>query len=262
MGESFILHDGQLFTPVRLGENAGFAHLDSGAKHSSVRESWAAAYPHVGLRELQGALGVMNVFRVQVAGFDFLGESFRNQVVDVLPDTSGGFTELPFPVLLALGSDVLLHRRLNLDFLRHEIAFVSQDSQPLPATERLALDFSLGIPVFEIHLAGLPLRAVFDTGAGMSVLNQRLAEGLREALLQTGPLEVEDPSGSRQRLRTYRSRELKIGKTRMRNLQFLMIDLSAVEQRNDIQIDFIFGISGMLGRRWLIDARQGSLEMG
>lgn len=262
MREGFILHDDRMFTPVRVGAEIGYAYLNSGARYSSVRGALAGFYPQVGRPRMHGMSGTAEAFQVRLDSFNFLGEIFHERVVGVLPETGGSFEQLPFPVLLALGCDVLLQRGIILDFLRQEVSFLSRETLPLPATERLAVDFSAGVPVFELHMAGKPLKALFDTGSGISMLNQQLAGDWGEILLKTGPLEIEDPAGARQQLRTYRSRELKIGKTRMRNCQFILTDFSAFAPRENLQVDFIFGVSGMPGRRWVIDVENGVLEMG
>ena len=54
LNETFILNENRLFAPVYVGQTSGYAHLDTGARHSSILQAYSGQFPSVGSRELPG----------------------------------------------------------------------------------------------------------------------------------------------------------------------------------------------------------------
>ncbi len=259
MAEKFTLHDLRLFAPIRIGALTGYAHLDTGARHSSVRQSYAGPFEKVGTREMRVAFGAATVSRVRIDELAFLGQFFRDIEVDALPDQFGGFDALPFKVLAALGSDMLLRYPLRLDFLTGTIAFA--DAERLAPRVAVKADYSFGAPLFQMALGEQPLTAAFDIGAAMSVLNATALSRLQDRVTAAEPLEAEDPTGAKMMLPTYVGNSLKIGEYPLGECRFLVIDMRALEQVAGLRADFVLGVSAMQGRTWALDRERSVIEI-
>src|SRR5512147_391624 len=94
MTEKMIIDQNRLFAPVVLGKTAGYAHIDTGALHSAILESYAAGFPQVGTREFRGALGKRLAIRVSLDEFSFAGVAFKGLSADVQPDATAGLHRL------------------------------------------------------------------------------------------------------------------------------------------------------------------------
>jgi hypothetical protein len=257
-----IIDQNRIFAPVVLGKTSGYAHIDTGALHSAVLESFAARFPQIGTREFRGALGKRLAVRVSLDEFSFAGVTFKGISTDVQPDATGGLHRLPFRVILSLGSDVLLQHPLHLDFNKGEIGFLAEDDVRLERGRRIPADFQFGPPLFQAALGIDTLNVVFDTGAGMSVFNQSLLPSLEVGLIKSGPLEVEDPTGAKLVIPTFQFKDLRIGGIDCRGRRFLAIDLSAIEHEAGLSIGFVLGLDFISERNWVIDRRHATIIQG
>jgi hypothetical protein len=251
VSETLIIDENRLFAPVRVGQIGGYAHIDTGARRSSVLQSYSGHFPKTGTSKIHGALAAARVSQVCVDEIVFLDEVFRDTVADVQPDSQGDLDAVPFGVTMALGCDVLLKRPLYLSFEQNEIGFLKSD---MPAESTLKADLSLGLPILKVSLGDHVLDAVFDTGAGLSVLNRTLLTQLGEQLTEAEALEVEDAVGTKHKIPTFRCDSLAIGERLLGDCQFLVLDLGAIEQETGQAVDCIFGINAMMGRSWVIDS--------
>jgi hypothetical protein len=93
------------------------------------------------------------------------------------------------------------------------------------------------------------------------VLNQRLLGTLRGELIEAEPLEVDDVTGARHTIPTYRCNRLTIAEHPLGVCQFLVIDVGAIEQLAGRQIDFVLGVNAMMGRGWVVDRQRAFVEM-
>lgn len=262
VNETFILDDNRLFAPVQVGAGNGYAHVDTGARHSSILYSHAGPFPGAGSRQIHGALGTTTVFQVRLDAFQFLGQAFHDVRADVQPDAVGGLDSLPFPVMMALGCDVLLQKPLYLDFTTNEIGFLDEAAPATAPQVRLEADFTLGLPLFQVSLGEHVLEALFDTGAGMGVINQQRVGALQEALTEAKPLEIEDATGVKHTLPTFKCRGLTVGERPLNDCKVLALDLGAFEQLADRNLDFVFGINAMRDQRWVINPQASWIEIG
>lgn len=261
MGETLVINNDRLFAPVGLRQISGYAHIDTGARHSSILQAHSARFPPIGTREVHGALRTISVPQICVDEIHFLDESFRDVVVDVQPDSQGDLDTLPFEVTMALGCDMLLQKPLYLDFVEGEIAFLGNNMLNTMENVRLETNFNLGIPILPVSFHNHVLDAVFDTGGGLSLLNQRLLGMLQTGLTEDEPIEVEDATGAKHTIPTFRCKDLVIGECLLEEFQFLVIDLSAIEQAKHLQIDFVFGLNAMKGKRWIVNRQESFIEL-
>lgn len=261
MNETLIIDENRLFAPVQVGPTRGFAHIDTGARQSSILQTYTGNFANVGSREFQGAFGTGAAAQVHLDEIRFLGRTFRDRTADVQPDAVGGLNSLPFAVTMALGCDVLLQQPLYLNFAQREIGFLDDEAPQTKALARLDADFSLGLPLFEVSLGSDVLHAGFDTGAALCVLNQRLLGKLQDALTADQPLSVDDATGATHLIPTYTCSALSMGAYALGACRCLVIDISAIEQKAGRSIDFVFGLNAMMGHSWVVNEQQGFIDL-
>lgn len=261
MNETFIINENRLFVPLYVGQTSGYAHIDTGAKHSSILQAYSEQFPNTGSRKRLGAFGTASISQVCLDEILFLGQTFHNMSADVQQDSIGGLDTLPFTVIMSLGCDVLLQKPLYLNFERSEIGFLEDSVSETKALVRLDADFSLGLPMFKVSLGDYTLDTGFDTGAALCVLNQRLLSNLQGDLIEDEPLEVDDVTGAKHTIPTYRCNRLTIGEHSLGECQFLVIDVSAIEQEAGRRIDFVFGVNAMMERSWVVNSQRAFIEM-
>ena len=260
MTETLIVNDNRIFAPVQVGQNAGYAHLDTGARYSTISQSYAERLPQVGSRQVHGALEETEVAQVCLEAFSFLGETYRDVTLDVKPDAVGRLDALPFKVLLALGCDTLLQKQLRLDLANNEIGFL--EDTPATTDSCIEADFGFfGMPFFKLGVGTRTLHTLFDTGAAMSVLNQRLLTELGDTVGEGEKLEVEDATGAKHMIPTFECQTLHIGTIPFGECQVLAIDLGHAERELNTQIDFVFGVNAMMDKEWVIDRPRKCLEI-
>lgn len=103
--------------------------------------------------------------------------------------------------------------------------------------------------------------AFFDTGAGMSVLDQQLREALPDGLEESEAVEVEDATGSKHQIPTVRCHNLDVGGHQLGPCRFLVIDLGMMERKTGSQAGLVFGLNAMLGSRWILDKERGAVRL-
>ncbi len=260
MSETLIIDENKLFAPVRIAQTDGYAHIDTGARCSSVLQSYSKQFPEIEEREIRGALAAATVTRVSLDEITFLGGTFPNLTADVQPDSQGGLDTLPFPVTMALGCDVLLQKPLYLNFEQGKIAHL-QSNLPTKSHTQLEADFSLGVPIFKVSLGKHMFNALFDTGGGLSVLDQRLLAKFEKELTEDEPVAVEDATGAKHKIPTFKCSSLRIGDQLLEERQFLILDLGAIEQESGRRVDCVFGLNTMVEKSWIIDSARQQIEI-
>ncbi len=122
--EKFFVYDFQVFAPVRIGQIAGYAFLDTGAASSRIYQSFSSNLSKTGITQLHGALGATQVEQCKVDRVSFLKQDFLDVVAKVQPDEAGGFQTLPFPVVMTVGADILFQKVLYLECAAGRVGFL------------------------------------------------------------------------------------------------------------------------------------------
>ena len=258
--ERYRVDDYRLFAPVRLGPIVAYAQVDTGAKRSFVRRSFATEFPRVGRGHMRGALHQTEVEQCRAAGVSLLGRDFAALVLSVQPDELCGYATLPFPVAMTAGIDMLYGAPLFLNFTAREIGFVEPSWSPgADSAPVAALELVRGFALFDLTLGGQRLRALFDTGAGYSVLNARHLEGLLGELREAAAENVTDPAGGDAVVPVYAHDSLSISGHSLGPGRFLVMDLTSVEQAMSATVDFVFGFDTMVNHAWVVDVPGGRL---
>jgi hypothetical protein len=250
----YIVHGYRMFVPVRVGNLSGYAQVDTGASCSMIRNSFASGFPTVTGGQFRGALGTAEAKRCRLPVVSLLGEDFSDLVVYIQPDSAGDFGSLPFQVILTAGVDILYHKPLYLDCARQMIGFLDPaSSRREEGSQEISLSLASGFAFFKLEMGPHSLNALFDTGAGYSVLHARLLELLRDQLIEQEPEEVTDPAGGNAIIPVYKHPCLAIDGQPIGEGRFLVIDLEPVERVLGTQLDFVFGFNTITGHDWVVD---------
>ena len=249
MKRAFIFDKNRIFAPVRVGPVDGYAFVDTGIRLSRILQTYAHPYP-------PAAASQVSLDKIQ-----FLGETFENLLVDVQPDSTGGLGALPFPVMMALGQDVLLRKPLLLNFMSHEMSFLYDNGPNTNAIVQIQTDFSLDLPIFEISLGCHRLKAVFDTGSPLCILARRHFERVQEEACEGEMEKVLDSTGTEYLLSTYKCRSLCLAGWSLGKCQFVVGDLSPLEAQIGCPVDFLFGLNAIKRRCWVIKSQPGFIEI-
>jgi len=252
--EKFITCEFQVFAPLRIGQVAGYAFLDTGATSSRIYRSFANDLPKLGASQLKGALGTTQVEQCKLERVGFLGHDFLDVVAKVQPDEAGGFQALPFPVVMTIGADILFQKVLYLECAAGRVGFLESVPPELETRARaMDLRFENRHAFFNVNLGVHELNAAFDLGAGYCVLNARCLEALQADLIEQQPEETSDSTGARSLIPVYRHASLEINGQCLGGIRFLVMDLTPVEKALDIVVDFIFGFNAMVNHNWIVD---------
>lgn len=252
--QKYIVDNFRMFAPVRIGAISGYAQVDTGVNPSFIRQSFSKGFRRVGTGKIKGAVGMAAVEQCKLDVVSFLGHDFPEVVVSIQPDDAGEFQSLPFQVVMTAGVDILYYKLLCLDFTEERIGFL--DIIPLEwkaCSQVIDLRFKSGLAFFKINLGTCRLNALFDIGAGLSVLNTRCLDMLRVDLTEQEPEETFDPTGAKALIPVYKHSSLEIDGCSVGEIRFLVIDLTSAEKVIGEEIDLILGFDTMLSHNWVVD---------
>ncbi len=252
--EKFIQYEFQVFVPVRIGQTAGYAFLDTGAASSRIHQSYARDLSKSGAADIQGAMGTSRVEQCKLDRVTLLGQDFLDVVAKVQPDQAAGFQALPFPVVMTAGADILFQRILYLECAAGRVGFL--DSVPAEWEKRgqmVDLRFQKAHAFLSVSLGPHGSKAAFDLGAGYSVLNARCLGPLQADLIEQQTEETSDSTGAKAWIRVFEHPSLEVDGHVLGAVRFLLMDLTPAEQALDVAVDFIFGFNAMVGHNWVVD---------
>ncbi|MBY6274650.1 retropepsin-like aspartic protease [Symbiobacterium thermophilum] len=258
--EFLLLYDLHLFAQVEVAGQKRLANIDTGANIDlafGVFEGVEMLDGEEG--PVHGAVGEVRLRSGRVPDVRLLDEQVGPLQVAISDEN--GYEKHPFPVSMRLGAKTLLSRPLLLDFKGLRMGRERlPDSYPRVAAP---LEFVCGVPFVEIELGGRRLRALFDTAAGMSVLNTAHLDdlGLRpEVLYET---QATDSSGTTVTLPVGRTRGLQIGGLALGDCEYLMLDLSAIEEIMGTCINLGLGLNTLLASStvWYLDPQAGRVQV-
>jgi predicted aspartyl protease len=239
----FTMHEFRLYIPATVNGVPTYAFLDTGATRCDISPSLAKDLPVTRTSMVHGALRAQRANRVRIDTVGFLDEMWKD--IEVGVDASGAFTTVPFDVGITLDASRLLAKPLALSFKEQMLGFVKP-----PLREDLMcvpLELFKTLPFITCVLDGKPLRTIFDTGAGYSVINKARQEELAPSSQYAYSLnEVGDVTGARETISVWESPLLEVGGIELGACTFLAMDLGALEAKMQTQVDFILGINTLL----------------
>ena len=255
----FTLNTFRIFVPVSINHKETLAFLDTSASSCSLVSSLAEGLKVTEQRTIMGALGEVKVDQVQIKELTFLEETFRG--LEATVDVSGAFDTLPFEAGITLDASTLLANPFLISFKEQTLGYTQQALRDDVETTKLELFKTL--PFFQLTMGSQSLRSIFDLGAGFTTFNEAKRRRLAPDAKELYKLEVHDPTGAKQTIKVWQSPKLKLGNLSLGQTEFLSIDLTALEEKMDTEVDLIFGINTMLTANavWLLDAQKNQLTL-
>jgi hypothetical protein len=161
----FTLEHGLVFLEVEFPDHGPvLALLDTGANASAVDGRVASDLPVLGMSEVTGTTGSIEVENVRLDGLG-LGSLRLPSLHATRRDLSGLLAPQGRTVGMILGSDALMELAVTIDFAASRLEVSTRPAEGLP--EGVTMRMDNGIPAIEGNLAGLDLWLRIDTAASL-----------------------------------------------------------------------------------------------
>lgn len=138
---------------------------------------------------VRGAIREQSREIVKLEEVVFLDEKFENLEVSVDRDS---LNKLPLETFMTCGVNILYSHPLILDFKELKVGFRKERVQ---YSEGLNVAKVKGLVTFQMMLGDSKITALFDTGAGFSVINGGHLEDYAYEITPVYSIEVNDPTG-------------------------------------------------------------------
>ncbi len=237
--DSFIIHEWLLLVPVSVNGQKGWANLDTGATTSSIIDEMTRDLKVWRETTVRGAIREQSREIVKLREVELFGEKFGNLDVTIDKDF---LKQLPVDALMTCGTDVLYSHPLILDFKELKVGFAEKNRV---SDDGMEITKIKGLVTFQMNLGDSKVTALFDTGAGFSVVNGNHLGDYAYEITPLYSIEVKDPMGGVDIVDVF-SGDLHIGELELKDEEFLMMDLSGIEDALQTRIDFILGASTLL----------------
>lgn len=251
-----LIYQNELFAPIRVNQTPALAQLDTGANIVSISSKLADGLPRTGKMGVGSAFNQTMFDLVENVEIEFLGAIHRTtaRVFDS-PNT------YPFNAGVVLNAAIIYARPLILDFRLLHIAQPHQLSiEVWHELETIFLN-NTNLCIIRLETAGQPLFALFDTGAGLSVVNAAHLPELRLNLQPAYDIEIGDATGARALQSVTQCSNISIHGRELPPFDCFPTSLQPIEDAVGHRIDLIIGTNLMLksGLRWFFDKLSGKV---
>lgn len=252
----FLIYQNEIFAPVRVNQMSTLAQLDTGANIVSISPKLAEGLPRAGKTGVGSAFDQKTFELVEKVEIEFLGQT--HQTAARIFDNPSAY---PFDAGLVLNAAIVYGQRLILDFrLLH---FARPHQMPSISWNELEAVYlqKTDLCLIRLEAAGKPLFALFDTGAGLSVVNSIHLPELRLNLEPAYDLEIGDATGAKATQSIVRCSDLNLNGLLLPSFDCFPTDLKPIEDAVGHRIDLIIGTNLLLksGLRWLFDKPAGKV---
>jgi len=234
----------EVFVDVKIGERDYRFLLDTGAAVSHLQyDSYTSTFPCASKREISGAFSRRTGDLIIVPYMSF-GLISRNNVmlVRAAPDAQN--------VGNLFGMDLL--RDFNCSFyFDKSMLILNEKASSYTCYQPLVLD-NKSHPYIEVILVNVAVRAAWDTGAGMTVVDLGFANNHPELFRQAGHTEGTDSGGISAEIPVFFMAPITIGGVEFPEQRVVGIDLAPMRAKTNIQLELIIGYSTMRRANWAI----------
>lgn len=227
--------------------------LDTGAGGTRVpADAHTASFVRVGpdVAGGRGALGPGRTDpRVVVPELSVAGIVVRDLVCDLAP---GGDEESGPPAILGL--DVLRRHRLDLRFSQSTLTI--DDPAASGPTHELLLS-SRGHPYVRVAWGEVQATAIWDTGAGMTVVDRALADAHPDVFARQGAVSGTDAYGHTHELEKVLMAPCRIGSRGFAASAAAVAGIAGIHRPGDPPFELILGMPVLAQADWRIDLVRG-----
>ena len=252
---SLTIHELKIFAPARVNGQDTLAHLDTAATFATVSPRVADGLVREKKITVRSAFEARDFEMVSV-DIEFMGLALSGVKVRVYEDDS----ELPFAADMVLSGQELFGQSIVYDF--HLLGCLPYDRDEVAGWKEVTAEFlDNGLCIVEMNIAEKAINALFDTGAGISVVNSAHIDENGIEAKAAYEMEVRDATGAQNTQVVYSFGGVRIGEMEIPAFDGIAVDLSGVEEAVKRRIDLVFGLNAMLrsSLRWWFNKREGKV---
>ena len=224
-----------------VGERAYPFLLDTGAATTTLQaDPYTAAFPTVGTRDSGGVFARYEEELVKAPPIRV--GPLSSEALVVSRTTSGGLFNL-------LGMDVLGAHRLEFRFAESSVLV---DEPPRTVSARPLLTSGAGHPFVPVHWGSREARAVWDTGASMTVVDARFIAGHPADFAPAGASTGTDSSGAQRATPAFTMTGATVGDVMLAPHRVAAVDLAGLNGSGR-PVDLILGYNSIRQATWLFD---------
>lgn len=218
--------------------------LDTGCSRTSLYFSdFSAKYTSLGSRQYSSAFGPAMSDFIKVSQIS--SGPIQHSDIIIARTASGGNDKNLF------GMDLLKNSILHFLPRQKKVEFLSNSSF-ITHSQNLYLD-SGSIPIIELDINNKAAIAVWDTGAGITIVDQKFLIQNSDLFFSCGQTQGTDSAGHSFETEIYLMKSIKIGDYFFPEHRVVPIDLNHLNPHTGRRIDFILGYSTLRHANWLID---------
>ncbi|RMG39715.1 MAG: hypothetical protein D6732_03895 [Methanobacteriota archaeon] len=251
----FTIHELKIFAPARVNGRDTLAQLDTAATFATVSPTVADGLTREGKVTVRSAFGDRDFEMVSV-DIEFIGLTLSKVRARVHKDDG----VLPFEADIVLSGQELFGQGVIYDF--RLLGCLPCNKIEGTGWEEVTAEFlENGLCIIEMEAGGKAVNALFDTGAGISVIN---SARIKENDLQTKAgykMVVRDATGVQHMQVIHSYSGLRMGEIEIPPFDGIAVNLSKVEEAVQRRIDLVFGANAMLksGLRWWFHKQEGEV---
>lgn len=243
------IHELKMFAPVRVNGQGTFAYLDTAANLATISTRFAEQFPRTGKMKIRSAFEEREFDTVSV-DIEFMGKALTdvNARVHEIERTT------PFEWGITLSAHEIFSKAVIYDF--HILGLLAGEAVERGAWKEITAEFlDIGLCIVEMQVGTRLVKALFDTGAGFTVVNKKHTKDNGMALEPGFEMEIWDATGANRKEEIKVCRGLRLGRIEMPAFDSMEVDLTGIEEALGRRIDLVFGANAMLksGLRWLFD---------
>jgi hypothetical protein len=244
------IHEFKLFAPARVNRANSLVYLDTGADHVNISPRLAEGKARGKAITIGSAFEQRTFDTVEDIDIEFLSNNrCANAFVYQVPGEG-----CPFSIDATLDAPTIFAHALIFDFRLLGILSPKQVSGEA-WIEVPAKYLDKGVCIIQLVSQDNTVQALFDTGAGLTVVNSAHVEEIGITLQPAFQLEIHDGTGAKTTQSLARCSGIQAGNIVLPAFDCFSTDLQAIEKALGCRIDMVFGANAMLksGVRWLFD---------
>ncbi len=251
------IHEFKLFAPAQVNQVNTLAYLDTGANLITISPKLAEGLPRAGTKTVGSAFEQRTFEVVETIEIDFLG---HHRCADARVNSISD-DPLPFSAEVTLDTFTIFAQTLIFDFRLLNISLAKQASADMWIELPAKFLEKTGACLLQLASQDGTVYTLFDTGAGLSVINSAHVAELHLNLQPAFDLEISDAVGAKTMQTVSLCSGLHIGNVVLPSFDCFSVDLQTIETALGNRIDLVLGANAMLrsGFRWCFDKLAGQV---
>ena len=250
---------GQIFVSCGFDGQGLNCLLDTGSNVCLVKsDDYFGKYPAQGQRCSEGASGakvcsdVINIADLKVGGIDFGAEQALRRTPQSCGDGSG--PQLPSYLVGSIWHTLLGHQAV-FDFAAKTLSVdPGQPAPGAPQPMKLVLDNNyLEVPV--TFGSAAPVQMLYDTGAGLTVMDQSYVDSNASAFSFLADTQIQDSSCQKIPVKIYSVNSLSVAGNSLSGTYAVAMDLSVIKKVLGADLQGIIGFNAITPFNWWVDLK-------